>query len=70
HRHALKKLLQAAGVPAWERERLPLVYADGELVAVPGLCVAEGCQAGPGRPGLVLEWSRLPARRDDTGKPA
>ncbi|HHO67652.1 MAG TPA: tRNA lysidine(34) synthetase TilS, partial [Gammaproteobacteria bacterium] len=48
HRHALKKLLQAAGVPAWERERLPLVYADGELVAVPGLCVAEGCQAGPG----------------------
>ncbi len=59
HRHALKKLLQEAGVPAWERVRLPLVYAAGELVAVPGLWVAEGCQAGPGQPGLALEWSRL-----------
>ena len=61
HRHALKKLLQEAGVPPWERERLPLLYLDGELVAVPGLCVAEGRQAGPGRPGLELRWSRFEA---------
>lgn len=34
HRQKLKKLLQEAGVPPWERERLPLIYAGGELAAV------------------------------------
>ena len=34
HSHALKKVLQEQGVPSWERERLPLVFADdGELLA-------------------------------------
>jgi tRNA(Ile)-lysidine synthase len=33
----LKNLLQEAGVPPWERERLPLVFEDGQLIAVPGL---------------------------------
>jgi tRNA(Ile)-lysidine synthase len=35
HTHAVKKLLQELEVPPWERERLPLAYAnDGELLAV------------------------------------
>jgi len=33
----LGELLRRAGVPPWERERAPLIYADGELVAVPVL---------------------------------
>jgi len=30
----LKKLFQEMGVPVWERDRIPLVYIDGKLVAV------------------------------------
>lgn len=30
----LKKLMQERGVPPWERNRIPLVYRHGELVAV------------------------------------
>ena len=34
HRHQLKHLLQAAGVPPWQRAALPLLFAgDGELLA-------------------------------------
>lgn len=38
--HALKHLLQEMGIPPWQRERLPLVYAGERLVCIPG--VAEG----------------------------
>lgn len=38
-RRSLKNLFQEAGIPPWERERLPLLYRDGELVWVPGLGV-------------------------------
>ena len=35
HSHAVKIALQDAGVPPWQRKRLPLVFAaDGELLAV------------------------------------
>lgn len=33
----LKELLRRAGLPPWERDRAPLIYIDGELVAVVGL---------------------------------
>lgn len=51
---SLKKLLQEAGVPPWERAALPLIYVDGALAAVAGLWVCEGFQAAPGEPGLRL----------------
>lgn len=35
--HSLKKLLQEAGIPPWERERLPLVYVGEQLVFIPGV---------------------------------
>jgi tRNA(Ile)-lysidine synthase len=34
HRSVLKKLLQDAGVPPWERARIPLVFADDQLAAI------------------------------------
>ncbi|MBK1692580.1 tRNA lysidine(34) synthetase TilS [Ectothiorhodospira mobilis] len=37
----LKKLLQAQGVPPWERERIPLIHAGDRLVVVWGLWTAE-----------------------------
>lgn len=39
--HSLKKLLQAWGVPPWERATLPLVYLDECLVAVVGFATHE-----------------------------
>ncbi|MCP4406857.1 MAG: tRNA lysidine(34) synthetase TilS [Gammaproteobacteria bacterium] len=37
--HALKKLFQGAGILPWERNRIPLIYADGRLVVVWGYWV-------------------------------
>jgi len=55
-RHALKKLLQEAGVPPWRRGRLPLIFLRGELIAVAGLCVAEGFAAAADEDRLWLCW--------------
>ncbi len=41
HSQSLKKLLQQAGIPPWERDRIPLVFFGDELVAVPGLGVSQ-----------------------------
>jgi tRNA(Ile)-lysidine synthase len=54
----IKKLLQEQGVVPWMRDRLPLLYADGQLVAVADLWIAESALA---RPGTVIEWRDRPA---------
>ncbi|MDY6981815.1 MAG: tRNA lysidine(34) synthetase TilS [Pseudomonadota bacterium] len=38
----LKKILQDAGVPPWLRERIPLLYAGDDLVAVADLLICDG----------------------------
>jgi tRNA(Ile)-lysidine synthase len=55
-RRTLKNLFQEAGVPPWERERLPLLFSGNDLVWVPGLGIDARFQAGAGAPGLVPEW--------------
>ncbi len=55
---SLKNLLQEARMPPWERERLPLIYCADALVAVPGLGVASGWQAGGGSVGWTITWKR------------
>jgi len=46
---SLKKLLQEADVPPWWRERVPLFYLEGELLAVGDLWLCESSR-----------WSRAP----------
>lgn len=41
HSQRLKKLLQEAGIPPWEREVLPLLYLGNQLIAVVGLWVSK-----------------------------
>lgn len=53
----LKRLLQEARVPPWERDRLPLLFAGDALAAVPGLWVCEGFAAPAGAPGWALHWA-------------
>jgi tRNA(Ile)-lysidine synthase len=59
HHHLLKKLLQERGVPPWERERLPLLRLDGELVAIADLWVCEPFAAGAEEMGWVVHWDRF-----------
>jgi tRNA(Ile)-lysidine synthase len=49
-------LLQAAGLPAWERDALPLVWCGDELAAIPRVGIALPFQATPGAPGWNLVW--------------
>ncbi|HEX5093085.1 MAG TPA: tRNA lysidine(34) synthetase TilS [Burkholderiales bacterium] len=55
-RRTLKNLFQEAGLPPWERERLPMLYWNGTLVWVPGIGVDAAWQAPAGAPGIVPEW--------------
>ena len=57
HTRRLKVLLQEAGIVPWMRQRLPLVYADDELVAVADLWLAASASSAPG---TALEWHDHP----------
>jgi tRNA(Ile)-lysidine synthase len=60
-RRTLKNLFQEAGVPPWQRERLPLLFSGDDLVWVPGLGIDARFQAQREAQGLVPEWrSRRP----------
>jgi tRNA(Ile)-lysidine synthase len=55
-RRTLKNLFQEAGVPPWQRERLPLLYRGDDLVWAPGLGIDSRYQSGENRAGWVPEW--------------
>lgn len=58
---ALKYHYQACDVPAWERERLPIVSAGKDLLFAAGIGMdCHHVQAGAG-PHIVLRWTAEPA---------
>lgn len=57
HARDLRDLLQEAGIPPWQRSRLPLLYAGtGTLVAVADLWLAEEGQETLDAIGGRIEW--------------
>lgn len=52
----LKNLLQECAVPPWERDAMPLLYCNEQLVWVPAVGVASEFQARPGEPALEFCW--------------
>lgn len=58
HRREVKKLLQEAGIPPWERGHWPLIYADDDLVAIGDRWVCEPYAARVDEKGWVLELRR------------
>ena len=52
----LKKLLQEARIPPWQRERLPLVFCEQEFIACPGVAVAAEWQCPERMPGWLPVW--------------
>jgi len=57
-RRTLKNLFQEAGIPPWERGRLPLLFSGDELVWVPGVGIDARFRAPKGAAGLVPEWKK------------
>lgn len=52
----LKKMLQEADIPPWQRERLPLLWIGDTLAWVPGLGIAAEFSCPEGAAGWGLEW--------------
>lgn len=70
HTRTLKQLLQVWGVPPWRRDRVPLIYVDGELAAVAGVCVCEPFRAAADAPGLLPRWREAsPLREGSSTRP-
>jgi tRNA(Ile)-lysidine synthase len=61
HRRPLRKWLQERGVLPWLRQRVPLVIAQGEIVAIGDLAYGHGLDARPGEPSWVVAWHGRPA---------
>ncbi len=59
HSQTLKKLCQEKAIPPWERDRLPLLYAEQQLIAVPGLGIANDWLTDPGESGRQLVWNKM-----------
>ncbi len=57
HTRELRLLLQEAGVPPWQRARVPLIFAaDGELLAAADLYASETAQTLCARIGARFVW--------------
>jgi len=55
----LKKLMQQAAIPPWERSRLPLLYLDDKLVAVADYWMTEDFENLVNQPSLLLKTRNL-----------
>ncbi len=52
----LKNLLQEAGMPQWQRDRLPLLACDGDVLWVAQLGVDCRFAAAADEPGVLPTW--------------
>lgn len=51
--HSVKKLMQEASIPPWERNRLPMIYDNDDLVCVCGYWLADDFVVSKGESGWV-----------------
>jgi tRNA(Ile)-lysidine synthase len=58
HSRPVKKLLQEAGIPPWERERLPFFFVGEELAAIGDRWICAPYAARAGEPGFALRIER------------
>jgi len=57
HARQSKKLWQELNVPPWQRERIPLIYYNEQLMAAPGLFITRQAVADAGMPEWQVVWS-------------
>lgn len=53
---SFKKIVQEAAVPPWMRDRLPLLFINGEVAAIANCCVCDPFAARRGQIGWWVEW--------------
>jgi tRNA(Ile)-lysidine synthase len=58
HTRELRVLLQEIGMPPWQRDRVPLVYAGNELIAAGDLFLSATAQDLFARLGASIVWTR------------
>jgi len=56
-RRMVKKLLQTAELPPWQRPFIPLIYFENTLIAIPNIGVADGFVAQEGEMGWKIQWN-------------
>ena len=56
HHRTLKNLLHDWAIPTWERDRIPLIYLDGQLAAIPGRLLCEPFKAAVGEAAVLPCW--------------
>jgi len=61
-RRTLKNLLREAGIPAWQREHLPLIYVGDQLAWVAGVGADSDFLSQPGESGWLVTWLASPNR--------
>jgi tRNA(Ile)-lysidine synthase len=65
HHRKLKKLLQEAGIPPWERDRIPIIYLDGKIAAIAGnRWISSDLMGNPLDTNVVVRWLPPPCLRD------
>jgi len=52
----LRHWCQSLGIPAWQRDSLPLLYVGDTLAWVDGIGAACQLKAGAGEPGIEISW--------------
>ena len=52
----IKQLFQESDLPPWEREKFPLIFADKDLICLPGFGVENKCQAKSTKVGIEVKW--------------
>jgi len=55
---AFKQMAQEAGIPPWQRERLPCLWQGDELVWIAGLGASADWRCAEGESGWRVEWLR------------
>ena len=63
HTRELRLLLQEAGVPPWIRPRVPLIFANDELIAAGDLILSDTAIALCARLGACIAWHEPGGRR-------
>ena len=58
--HSLKKLMQEWKIPPWQRDRIPLIYYDDELISVVGYCICGRFTVKNDELGWVIEKHTVP----------
>jgi tRNA(Ile)-lysidine synthase len=53
----VKQLFQERGVLPWERDSFPMIYVNGVLIAIPGICIDIDYAAADDEPSWKIVWS-------------